>query len=169
MKEVIITDDMRRRAKLISNPDVVLSQNKTGSRAGYIGALGEIVVADYLGTTPHNDKEIYNYDMLWNGQRVEVKTMNLYNPPKNTTDCCTTTYYDQKCDMYFFVGLLHDKSKAWIEGYIYSKEFYDKADYIKKGTVRGDGFKYKWDNWVVKVKDLVSVEDNKPSDLSEFF
>ena len=38
-----------QRARLISNPDVVLNQNKTGSRAGYIGALGEIVVADYLG------------------------------------------------------------------------------------------------------------------------
>ena len=120
MKEVSITDDMRKRARLISNPDVVLNQNKTGSRAGYIGALGEIVVADYLGVKPHNNDEIYNYDMVWNDNNIEVKTMNLYYPPKEGTDCCTTTYYDQKCDMYFFVGLLNDKSKAWIEGSIFS-------------------------------------------------
>ena len=158
MKAVSITDDMRTRARLISNPDIVFNQNKTGPRAGYIGALGEIIVADYLGVQPHNNDEVYNYDMVWNDNKIEVKTMNLYYPPKEGTDCCTTTYYDQKCDMYFFVGLLNDKSKAWIEGCIYSKDFFKKANYIKKGTTRSDGFTYKWDNWVVKVKDLSSVD-----------
>ena len=171
MKAVSITDDMRTRARLISNPDIVFNQNKTGPRAGYIGALGEIVVADYLGVHPHNNDEVYNYDMVWNDNNIEVKTMNLYYPPKEGTDCCTTTYYDQKCDMYFFVGLLNDKSKAWIEGCIYSKDFFKKANYIKKGTTRSDGFTYKWDNWVVKVKDLSSVDkvlSNKTTGLDAF-
>ena len=38
------------------------------------------------------------------------------------------------------------------------EDFFKKANYIKKGTTRSDGFTYKWDNWVVKVKDLSSVD-----------
>ena len=54
-----------------------------------------------------------------------------------------------------FRSLLNDKSKAWIEGCIPTKEFYEKAKLIKAGTKRErDGFVYSWDNWVVTVADL---------------
>lgn len=158
MISINISEDQRARARKISNPDLVLKRNRTGKRAGYIGALGEIVVADYLGIKPHNDSEIWNYDMKFNDTRIEVKTMNLYREPQSFTDCCTTTYYTQNCDMYVFVGLLHDKSRAWIEGCIPTSEFYNRAKFIKAGTRRErDGFTYNWDNWVVSVSDLYDV------------
>ena len=162
MIEVEITEEQRDRAYDISNPGKVFNQNKTGARAGFIGALGEIVVSDYLGIKPHvydEELEVYDYDIMYKDKRLEVKTMNLYKPPSEITDCCTTTYYSQKCDGYVFVGLLADKSKAWIEGYITAKRFFKDATLMEKGTTRPrDGFVYRWDNWVTTVGNLDPID-----------
>ena len=78
MIEVDITEEQRDRAYDISNPGKVFNQNKTGARAGFIGALGEIVVSDYLGIEAHvydEELEVYDYDIMYNynirGQDVE--------------------------------------------------------------------------------------------------
>ena len=166
MHEFSITEEQRKRAYEISYPDKVFNQNLTGERAGMIGALGEIMVADYFELEPHRytgeDDEVYHYDInLWS-VKLEVKTMNVYKPPTRMSDCCLTDYFDQKCDAYVFTAILNDQSKGWIEGWIRKGDFEKKAHYVKAGTIRErDGFKYQWNNYIVHVSDLESISGLK--------
>jgi hypothetical protein len=162
MHEFIITDDQRKRAFEISFPDQVFNQNKTGERAGMVGALGEIIVSDYLGVKPHaykkDDGSVYDFDIDLFDIKLEVKTMNVYKAPTLDSDCCLTDYYDQKCDVYVFTAILNDQSKGWIEGWIRKKDFNKTEKFIPAGTVRErDGFTYKWNNHIVHVKDLNDI------------
>jgi hypothetical protein len=161
MHEFIITDDQRKRAFEISFPDQVFNQNLTGQRAGMVGALGEILVSDYLGVDPHQYKEedsVYHYDIDHYGVKLEVKTMNVFRKPNKRSDCCLTDYFDQKCDAYVFTAILDDHSKGWIEGWIRKQDFKKKEEFIPAGTVRErDGFTYKWNNHIVHVKDLNDI------------
>lgn len=160
--EFNLTERHKKEARnLNSLKQVILPHNKTGLRATEIGFLGEFIVADYLGCTPHLNQEgnsIYHYDINYKGYKLEVKSMNRFVKPNYNTDCCLTTYFSQKCDIYVFVGIKNDKQKGWIKGWIDRRRFEDKAKFIKAGTIRTeDNFEYKWDNWIVKLKDLYPI------------
>ena len=164
--EIEISDANREEAQKINTlAGIVLPQNKTGLRATEIGFLGELIVGNYLDSLPHLNQlgnTVYHYDIIYKGFKIEVKSMNRFVKPLPNTDCCLTTYFSQNCDIYVFVGILNDKRKAWIKGWIDRKGFESKAKFIKAGTVRErDGFIYKWDNWIIQVKDLFPIETLK--------
>ena len=157
MLKVDITDDMVKRARDISNPEKQFNQNKIGRRANLTGALGEIVVGDFLKVTRHvykSFKEMYDYDINYKDIKIEVKTKLVSREPKPFYDCSIFGYNPhQKCDQYWFVNLNKNLTHAFILGYISKDEFKQKAVFYKAGTNRGN-LVYKWDNYVVKAYDL---------------
>ena len=157
MLKLPISNDQIERAKRISNPTLKFKQNKIGKRAYLTGAVGEIVVGDYLGTTPHVYKsfnEMYDYDINHKGIKIEVKTKLINNPPKPFYDCTIFEYSKkQKCDQYWFVNVMKDMGSAYILGYIAKDDFFRNAELCKAGTNRGN-IVYKWDNYVIKAFDL---------------
>ena len=51
------------------------SKNKTGKSAYIVGALGEVVVGDYLGVTPHiynSPDDVYNYDIMYKMEKKVI-------------------------------------------------------------------------------------------------
>ena len=73
MLKLPISNDQIKRANKISNPTLKFKQNKIGERAYLTGAVGEIVVGDYLKTTPHVYKSfqvMYDYDINYKGIRI---------------------------------------------------------------------------------------------------
>lgn len=170
--EVNITEKNRIDSQSLNSlKQTILPHNKTGLRASEIGFLGEIIVADYLGCRPHQNqsgKSLYHYDISYKGYMLEVKSMNRYKKPNENTDCCLTTYFSQKCDIYVFIGIKNNKQKGWIKGWIDRKGFEEKAKFIKAGTIRSeDNFEYKWDNWIIKVKDLYPINSLKNIDYKK--
>ena len=133
------------------------TKNKTGKSAYIVGALGEVVVGDYLGVTPHiynSPDDVYNYDIMYKGIKIEVKSKGVSNPPKPFYDCGVLGYnIKQKCDQYWFVNILKDLSRAFIVGYMPKDEFYKTAKFCEAGTDRGN-IVYKWDNWTMKIDNL---------------
>jgi len=170
--EVNITEKNRIDSQSLNTlKQTILAHNKTGLRATEIGFLGEIIVANYLGCIPHQNQtgnSIYNYDISYRGHMLEVKSMNRFVKPNENTDCCLNTYFSQKCDIYIFVGIKNNKQKAWIKGWIDRKGFEEKAKFIKAGSIRSeDNFEYKWDNWIIKVKDLFPINSLKNIDYKK--
>tara|TARA_Y100001949_G_C15924112_1_gene302640 strand:+ start:525 stop:1022 length:498 start_codon:yes stop_codon:yes gene_type:complete len=157
MLKLPVSDSQIERAKKISNPDKVFNQNKIGKRAYLTGALGEIVVGDFLGVTPHVYKsfnDVYDFDIDYRNIRIEVKSKLVNKKPQPFYDCSIFGYNTkQKCDQYWFVNILKDMSFAFILGYINKDDFYRNAEFCKAGTNRGN-LVYKWDNWVIKAYDL---------------
>ena len=160
MIEINITQDQIERAKKISNPTLKFNQNKIGNRAYLTGAVGEIVVGDYLGVTPHiynSPDDVYDYDINYKGAKIEVKTKLINKPPKPFYDCTIFGYSKkQKCDQYWFVDIIKDMTHAYIMGCISKDEFFRNAEFCKAGTSRGN-LVYKWDNYVIKAFDLNEV------------
>ena len=157
MLKLPISNDQIERAKKISNPTLKFKQNKIGERAYLTGAVGEIIVGDYLKTTPHVYKsfqEMYDYDINYKGTRIEVKTKLVNNPPKPFYDCTIFGYSKkQKCDQYWFVNVIKNMTHAYIMGYINKDDFFRNAEFCEAGTSRGN-LVYKWDNYVIKAFEL---------------
>lgn len=113
--EIEISETNREEAKKLNTlSGIVLPQNKTGLRATEIGFLGELVVGNYLDSSPHLNQlgnTVYHYDIKFKGYNIEVKSMNRFVKPMVYTDCCLTTYFSQNCDIYVFVGISNDKKK----------------------------------------------------------
>lgn len=91
----------------------------TGGTSNVVGAIGEVIVADIIGATEVNT---VNYDLVKDGNRIDVKTKRCNTRPQPNYDCSVASHgTKQDCDSYVFVRILTDLSKAWILGSISKK------------------------------------------------
>jgi hypothetical protein len=116
-----------------------------------VGFLGEVVVKNYLGDKSvkyaNRDVNNINYDFdlqLSDGRTLDVKTKQCgtWSPnakPKLNYECSVPAYSlpIQNCDIYVFVRIHSDLSKAWICGYKDKKDFAKEAKLFKKGEING--------------------------------
>tara|TARA_R100001509_G_C4748281_1_gene175469 strand:+ start:83 stop:568 length:486 start_codon:yes stop_codon:yes gene_type:complete len=157
MIELEVSGDqfIRARKKAIDMGRIANSiTNGGGNLAGFIG---EIVVTDYIGAKEQNT---YDYDIVDKiGNKIDVKTKRCNSEPKVNYDCSIAAHgTKQKCDMYVFVRVLNDFSKAWILGKIMKDEYFEKAKYHKKGELDPDNkFRFKADCYNVKIHQLDTV------------
>lgn len=131
-KEVKITKEMVQMA-LSKGTDMGTLRNSIrkgeGNAAGF---LGEEIVKTYFGVDSNNT---YQYDLLFAGKRVEVKTKNTTVIPRINYECSVASYNaSQDCDFYVFVRVLDDLSKGWILGYLPKAEFMKKSRFSQKGS-----------------------------------
>ena len=127
------------------------------------GAIGEVVIYDYFkNKTSVEFKSTYDYDMIIDGYKVDVKTKQTTVTPQPYYFCSIAKFNTtQDCDYYFFCRVKKDYSSAWIIGYITPKEFYKKAVFKKKGDLDTNGWKFAGDSYHVPVSELNKFKEAK--------
>ena len=82
MIQIKITPDIIARAKKKAASVGILQGSITGSLSNVVGAIGEVIVKDYVGGTDANNKD---FDLLVGNKRVDVKTKRCNTTPHLTT------------------------------------------------------------------------------------
>ena len=157
--EMIILAQKRRETM----PDQIKNSIMSGERT-FEGCLGEVIVAQYL-----NAKYIttYNFDLMHNGKRLEVKTKVRTVLPKTFYEVSIANYNTrQLCDNYIFVSLLSppDKSKdykvAHIVGYYPKETFFENAKFLRKGDIDpSNNYVVRANCWNMRIKNLLNIKD----------
>ena len=88
-----------------------------------------------------------------------IRDRRCTSPPKPYYECSVAAYNTkQGCDRYAFVRIEWVKGKwgrAWVLGWLESKEYYSKAKKLCKGDVDpSNGYKVKADCYNVAISDL---------------
>lgn len=174
MIEVAITSDMLVNAqKKIDRIkfDATKGLSKFGSEKDRtsFGYLGEQMVLSYLELA--EDIDNYEYDILYEGERVEVKTISCkFEPPEHYL--CTVNSHNlagihkQSADFYVFTRILNDKSVGWILGYISCSEFFERGTFVAKGTELISGVNFEKANaTVLEISKLEPIENFKETIL----
>ena len=150
MIKIEITPGQIERAKNLYSFNKLKNSIKEGE-GNLIGAIGEIVAFDYYegqGKNVIHSGDI-NFDLLIDGSKIEVKTMEVNATPKEYHECNVSLYNaEQKCDYYLFLNVDSNHSTAFIKGYV-SKERFKKIRQLKKQGEKNGSFEYKCDTFVV--------------------
>jgi len=160
MIQVKITPSIISRAKKKAATVGNLQGSITGSLSHVVGAIGEIIVADAIGA---NESNTYDYDLVRDGERIDVKTKRCNTRPFPHYDCSVAAHgTNQNCDSYVFVRILTDTSRAWILGSIPKQDFYTKATKYKRGDVDpANGFTFKADCYNLPISELSDVQKSE--------
>ena len=158
MIEVSISEDYMRHAREKASTVGILQGSITGGTSNVVGAIGEIIVADSIEAEQMNT---YDYDLVKDGMRIDVKTKRCNSKPKPFYDCSVALHgTKQDCDAYVFVRILINLSKAWILGSISKKDFYDRATLHRKGDVdRDNGYTFKADCYNLRIDRLDPIHE----------
>ena len=159
MIQVKITPSIISRAKNKAATVGNLQGSITGSLSHVVGAIGEIIVADIIGADESNT---YDYDLVRDGERIDVKTKRCNTRPFPHYDCSVAAHgTNQNCDSYVFVRILTDTSRAWILGSIPKPDFYTRATKYKRGDVDPtNGFTFKADCYNLPISELSDVKQS---------
>jgi len=172
--EVKITPEQIKRSKKLYNFSKIKNSFTEGKSQIY-GALGEIIVLDFLGL---NETDNYigtkDADLLINGVKIDVKTKKVSGIPQlHYYNSISIHSLHQKCDQYYFVRILKDMTTAWICGKISKKDFMTHGKYFLAGELdpSSSGFKFKEDcmNLEIKLCEVLEAPLNCLSLLDEFF
>lgn len=134
-----------------------LKDSISEGKSNIIGAIGEIVVRDWY-SKDHNviDESTFNYDLIINGIKVDVKSKNtIYEPKPHYAIHIPAANIKQKCDVYLFVRINLERRIAYLTGWIPKDEFFEKATFIKKGTPGvSPNFVHKADSYNLEIQNL---------------
>lgn len=158
--EIPISNDYMSRAREKASSVGILQGSITGGTRNVLGAIGEVVVADSISADEVNT---YNYDLVKNGTRIDVKTKRCNSKPLPHYECSIALHgTKQDCDEYVFVRVLSNMSKAWILGSISKRDFYKKATLYRKGDIDKDnGFIFKADCYNLRIDELSPIHATK--------
>lgn len=141
MIEVEITDAMISRARRKAKEMGTLKNSITLGMGNLVGFIGEEVAAyvfkKHGKTIDHTNT--YDYDMIVNKKRVDVKTKSTSVAPlPHYSNSVANFNTKQNCDIYAFVRVKKDLTTAWWCG-VYSKDqFFKDAVFMKKGQLDAD-------------------------------
>jgi hypothetical protein len=159
MIEIQISQNQRDRAQILFDFGILNNSIREGD-GKLTGALGEIVVFDYYSSKGRKviHAQEFNYDLLIEGFKVEIKTMARNGIPKLENNCHLSNHNaKQRCDYFIFVDVLNDYSRAWIKGVISRQRFDEIKVFKKKGEFDGPFFQFKSDTWIITNKDLLTI------------
>jgi hypothetical protein len=111
----------------------------------FIGVLGEIILFDFFGkprpTINEKQKDFGDngVDIIIGEQKIDIKTMGRNCEPKKTF--INNLHGDQvrgyyKNDAYIFTSYNKKTDTLTICGWVTKEEFFERADFYPKGTVR---------------------------------
>ena len=134
----------------------------TKGDGNYAGRLGELALAKHLGVGVEDHKD---YDLIYNGERVEVKTKRRAIKPKShySVNVAYTSIH-QEPDKYAFISIEYahrdsggnysDLQHIWLCGYKSSEQFFEEAKFWPKGTPDPPFFKTHRDMYVMTIGEL---------------
>lgn len=159
MIEIVPTPDQIRQAEEKAKEMGVLKHSFMQGERNAIGFLGEILFADLTGGRIENT---YDYDIVLNGEHIDVKSKSCTMRPQDSYFCSVPAYQRfQKCDRYAFVRILKNFQRAWILGTYSKADMFLKSAFFKAGeqdpTYRKE-FLFKIDSFNVKIADLEPVK-----------
>jgi hypothetical protein len=136
--EIEITPEMIARAQTKSQAMGSLNNSIRNGRGNLCGFLGEICVETLLGAQENNT---YQFDLVWNGVELEVKTKDRTVKPCAEFDASVANYNArQTADCYVFVSLLRNKSSGqythgYVMGLMPKTEYIQRARFMRKGDI----------------------------------
>jgi hypothetical protein len=137
-----VPDHIREAAKKHATNTVRYKNSIRGGEGNTVGYIGEWAVSEVLGGSRVNTPD---YDILWDGKRIEVKTKERNVPPRGDFNASIPAFNTkQKCDFYAFVSVLSNGKGAWYLGKIGRGDFYSKATFSKKGEPDGSNKNFKF-------------------------
>ena len=156
MKTINITPEQVTRAKDLYYFDS-LNGSITNGKGNIYGAVGEIITFDYFASvTDCEQSNNFDYDLIIDGYRVDVKTKRSNVAPKHYFNCSIPSFNtSQRCDYYFFVRVTDDLKTGYLLGYISKDNFFTNARLNKKGEQDGSGFVFKTDCYNLEAGCLV--------------
>jgi len=159
MIEITPTEAQKKEARLTAGETTGLQGSITRGGGSPAGALGEILIRDYLGYTQANTA---HYDLLRDETRIDVKTKRCTSAPREFYECSIAAHgTKQECDEYIFVRVLNNLTRAWILGRISKDEYFSKAVRHKKGELdESNGFTFKADCYNLPISDLWKIKHN---------
>ena len=133
-----IKPELVKRAKKKARQMGTLNNSITGGGGNDAGFLGEEVFVDFIKTTKPHHKIIidnsYDYDVIYPPFTGDVKTKRTNFPVLPHYEASIANYNpNQKCDIYIFVRVMNDYTKAYICGWIPKQEYFKKATFLKTG------------------------------------
>lgn len=141
MIEVIPTKRQIALARKKAEAMGVLNNSITKGKGNVYGFLGEILANVYI---KGKVKNTYDYDIVKDNIKIDVKTKTCTSPPQPHYYCSVAAFnIRQKCDVYVFVRIMEDFSRAWILGGSSKDYFYRYAQLNKKGTI-DESSQFKW-------------------------
>lgn len=141
MIEVIPTKQQIALAQKKADAMGVLNNSITNGKGNVYGFLGEILVNKYIDG---KSKNTFDYDIIKDKIKIDVKTKTCTSPPQPHYYCSVAAFnIRQKCDVYVFVRIMEDFSKAWILGLCSKDYFYKHAQLNKKGTI-DESSQFQW-------------------------
>ena len=170
MIEIDLTDSLIEKAETYSKGKTY-KRSMRGQEGTKIGTIGELVLIDYLEKRGlkvidnRNRSNATKYDLLVQGDKVEVKTKDRTVPPKPFYECSIPLYNHthQKPKWFFFLSLLR-KGSSYKEAYILGGISYNEME--KKGVVMNKGDVDFRNGWVCKescininIEELIPPED----------
>ena len=160
MKHIKISKSFIDKAKSKSNQMGQLRNSITKGAGNIHGFLGEIITAQELKAEENNT---YDYDIKLNGLTIDVKTKRVNTPPRDYYECSIANLNTkQKCDVYVFTRILNDMTKGWLLGYINKKDYFEKATFLKKGSVDpSNNWKVLTDCYNLPINKLNNIENLK--------
>lgn len=133
MIEVQITKDMLYEAQEKASELGILNHSILMGKGNFTGFLGEQVALQVIGGEWCNT---YNYDIIFDGKRIDVKTKQTTVKPLPHYECSVAAYNTkQDCDEYAFVRVLKDYTVGWFLGSIPKKEYFERARFLRKGDI----------------------------------
>lgn len=159
MIERAISQEIIQKATLESREMGELKNSITKGEGNIYGFVGELVVSNYIGAVI---SRTYDYDLVKNNLRIDVKTKHCTSKPKLNYLCSIAAYnIKQECDYYVFVRVMKDLTKAWVLGCMEKEEFFKRAKFYKKGEIDPSsifGWTFKADCYNMAIQDLKDVK-----------
>ena len=151
-----ITQNQIERAKKLYD-FAELKGSISEGKGNLYGALGEIIVYDaYQANGFEVDfNSTYDYDMVIQGYKVDVKTKRTNFEPLPHFLCNVSAYNTkQQCDFYFFLSINENLKDCYMVGYKAKAEFFNQATYNQKGTHDVNGWVFKDDCYSMQIGQL---------------
>jgi hypothetical protein len=160
MVEIPVTKQIYKLAEQKSLELGELNNSIRQGQGNLIGFIGEIITSNYLSARISNT---YDYDLLKDGQKIDVKTKSCTSKPLISYDCSIAAYnIKQQCDYYVFCRVLKDCSVCWLLGYYPKEEYYKSARFCKEGEIDEKsnlGWSFKANCYNLEIGQLKNIEE----------
>ena len=159
MIKLNITDQQIIEAQKLYNFKA-LNNSITEGESQIYGALGEVMVMDFLRSLnkPVNYIGSYDYDLEINGKKIDVKTIKTDKEPTNDFNANISAFNTrQKTDFYLWCSVAESMKYGYIIGYLEKDEFYRVAELKKKGQIDWGKWVFKSDTYTTKVKNIKKI------------
>jgi len=160
MIKIEVTDNIIAKAKAKAEEMGKLNNSITSGDGNLAGFIGEEIVADLMGGEIVNT---YDYDIVCNEKKYDVKTKRCTSPPRPYYDCSVAAFNTkQRYDAYVFVRVQYKNSKfgpAWILGQKGKDDYFNQSRKLKKGQIDpSNNFTVKADCYNLSINKLDTLE-----------